>query len=470
MSANAQATWANGDYPYHIENGMFSQKAYRINSDIQAFQGEINLVNRFSDSSTLQTKIWGYQSERGLPGSIIFFNDISVQRLEDKNFFIQSRYLKKLSEATTILASAKYSSLFTKYTDPNFLNNAGGLDDRYTQNEIYGSLSLSHRMGQYFSFSLASDLASTHLSANINSFPTPTRTSNWNNLMIEFTKSHWQINASLLNTNINDQTVSGTAAASKNKFTPAFAIGYKPNSESPFLFRFFYKDIFRMPTFNDLYYTYNININPKLLPEYSEQYDGGLTYSKNLKSSVSQFSFSVDGYYNNIRDKIIAVPAQNLFIWTMKNIGKVRITGIDVNGQINGNFSSDIKWSARVAYTWQEALDVTDPSGSVYKNEIPYTPNQSGSGMAAFYYKIWSAGYSILFSGERYTLGENDPTNLLPGWNEQDVFVSAQLPFKYFQTTIKGEVNNIFNQQYDVIHYYPMPGRSYKLSITINNL
>lgn len=470
VSTNAQVTWARGDYPYHIENGMFSQNADRTNSDIQAFQGEINIINRFSDSSILQTKIWGYQSERGLPGSIIFFNDISVQRLQDKNFFIQSRYLKKLSKTTTLLASAKYSSMFTKYTDPNFLNNAGGLDDQYTQNEIYGSVALSHRMGEYFAFSLASDLASTHLSANIKSFPTPTRTSNWNNLMIQFTKTHWQISASLLNTNINDQTVSGTAAAIKNKFTPAFAIGYKPNSESPFLFRFFYKDIFRMPTFNDLYYTYNMNVNPKLLPEYSEQYDAGFTYSQNFKSSVSQFSFSADGYYNNISDKIIAVPAQNLFIWSMKNIGKVRITGIDVNAQINGKFSPEFKWSARVAYTWQQALDVTDPSSSAYKDEIPYTPNQSGSGMAAVYYKIWSAGYSILFSGDRYTLGENDPTNLLPDWNEQDAFVSARIPFKNFQTTIKGEVNNIFNQQYDVIHYYPMPGRSYKITITINNL
>jgi len=470
VSANAQATWAKGNYPYHVENGMFSQNAYRTNSDIQSFQGEINLVNRFSDSSTLQTKVWGYQSERGLPGSIVFFNDISVQRLQDKNFFVQSRYLKKLSKTTTLLASAKYSSMFTKYTDPNFLNNAGGLDDRYTQNEIYGSFSLSHRMGAYFAFSFASDLASTHLTANIKSFPSPTRTSAWNNLMIQFTKTHWQISASLLNTNINDQTVTHTAAANKNKFTPAFAIGYKPNSESPFLFRLFYKDIFRMPTFNDLYYTYNMNINPILLPEYSEQYDAGFTYSKNFNSSLSHFSFSADGYYNSIRDKIIAVPAQNLFIWTMKNIGKVRITGIDVNGQINGKFSHDFKWSVRLAYTWQEALDITDPSSSVYKDEIPYTPNQSGSGLAAVYYKIWSAGYSILFSGERYTLGENDPTNLLPGWNEQDAFVSAQIPCKIFQTTIKGEVNNIFNQQYDVIHYYPMPGRSYKLSITINNL
>ena len=470
LSANVQATWAKGDYPYQIENGMFSKKAHRTNSDIRAFQGEINVVNRFSDSSELNTKMWGYQSERGLPGSIIFFNDISVQRLEDRDFFIQSQYIKKINTATTLLFSAKYSSLYTKYTDPNFLNNAGGLDDQYTQNEIYGSIALSHHMGKYFSFSIASDVASTHLAANINSFPTPTRTGLWNNLMIQFSKSHWQMSASVLNTYVKDQTVTGTASDSKNKFTPAFAIGYKPASENPFLFRFFYKSIFRMPTFNDIYYTYNVNVNPRLLPEYSEQYDAGFTYTKNFSCPVTQFSFSADGYYNYIRDKIVAVPAQNLFVWTMKNIGKVRISGVDVNTQINGKLSSDIRWSARIAYTWQRALDVTDASGSLYKNEIPYTPNQSGSGMVALYYRIWSAGYSILFSGERYTLGENDPTNLLPGWCEQDVFVSAQIPFKNFQSTIRGEVNNLFDQQYDVIHYYPMPGRSYKLSITINNL
>jgi vitamin B12 transporter len=470
VSANAEATWAKGDYPFYIENGMFSQKTVRSNSDIQAFQGELNTVNRFADSSQLQTKIWGYGSDRGLPGSIIFFNDISVQRLQDKNFFIQSRYLKKFSPSTTFLVSAKYSSLYTRYTDPNFLNNAGGLDDCYTQNEIYGSVALSHRMGKYFSFSLAADLASTHLSANIPDFPTPTRTSLWNSFVIQFNRSHWQVNASLLNTYIGDHTVSGSAAASNNKLTPALALGYKPNPESPFLFRFFYKDIFRMPTFNDLYYTYNSNINPKLLPEYSNQYDVGFTYTRLSHSALSQLSISVDGYYNDIKDKIIAVPSQNLFIWTMQNIGKVRIQGIDLNGQANGRFSSELKWTARIACSWQQAIDVTDPSAAEYKNEIPYTPNLSGSALAALYYRNWSGGYSLIFSGKRYTLGENDPSNQLPGWNTQDVFISRQVNFKDFATTIKGEVNNVFNEQYDVIHYYPMPGRSYKISITINNL
>ena len=97
------------------------------------------------------------------------------------------------------------------------------------------------------------------------------------------------------------------------------------------------------------------------------------------------------------------------------------------------NFRSDVKWSARIAYTWQQALDVTDPSGSEYKDEIPYTPNQSGSGMAAVYYKNWNAGYSILFSGERYALGENDPTNLLPAGMSRMFLYLLRSPSKIFK-------------------------------------
>jgi len=377
--------------------------------------------------------------------------------------------LKKINPANSLLISAKYSSLYTRYSDPNFPNNAGGLDDRYTQNEIYASIGVSHRMGQYFSFSIASDIASTHLTANINNFSTPTRTSLWNNLAVQFAKSHWQMCVSLLNTNINDKTEQGNPATNKNKFTPTVEAGYKTSSESPFLIRLFYKDIFRMPTFNDLYYTYNSNINPKLLPEYSSQYDAGLTYSRNFKSSLKQISFSFDGYYNNVKDKIIAVPSQNLFVWTIENLGKVQIKGMDLNAEANGKLSPNSGWSVRIAYTWQEAMDVTDPSSAEYKNEIPYTPNHSGSALSVYNYKNWSAGYSILFSGKRYTLGENDPSNQLPGWNTQDVYLSWLVNTHDFRATIKGEVNNIFNEHYDVIHYYPMPGRSYKLSITISN-
>jgi vitamin B12 transporter len=470
ISANAEWVSAAGDYPYYINNGSFSQKANRNNSDIKSLQGEINIVKQFSDSSQWQTKVWYYGSERGLPGSIIFYNNISVQRLWDKDFFAQTRYQKKLSVNTLLLVSGKYSSLFTSYKDPNFLNNAGGLDDRYTQNEIYISAALSQKIGKYFFASIASDFASVHLSANITPFATPTRNTFWNSIAVQYAKNRLQINASLLNTTVNDQTKIGTAAINKNELTPTIAAGYKPTVQSPFLFRVFYKNIFRLPTFNDLYYTFISNINPKLQPEYSKQYNAGITYSKNFNSIIKQLSVSADAYYNTVKNKIIAVPSQNLFVWTVENLGKVHIKGIDINGEVNGNISASVKWSLRIAYTWQQAQDVTDPSSSEYKNEIPYTPDNSGSALATFYYKNWSAGYSNLFSGTRYTLGENNPANELPGWDTHDVFVARVIKFSKFQTNIKAEINNLFNERYEVIRYYPMPGRSYKISITFTNL
>ena len=124
----------------------------------------------------------------------------------------------------------------------------------------------------------------------------------------------------------------------------------------------------------------------------------------------------------------------------------------------------------RIAYTYQQATDVTDPASSSYKNRIPYTPDNSGSAMASLTYKYWSGGYNILFSGYRYTLGENDPFNQLPGWVTQDLFISRMFTGKHFTSTIKAEINNITNKYYDVVKYFPMPGRSFKIGITIHNL
>jgi vitamin B12 transporter len=469
VSANAEALWDKGDYPYYINNGSFSQKATRSNSDIRSLQGEINITKQFSDSSQLQIKSWGYSSDRGLPGSIIFFNNISNQRLWDRDFFVQGRFNKMISPSSSLLVSAKFSSMFTRYRDPDFLNNAGGLDDRYLQEESYLSAAFSHRVGKFLVLSLAADYASTHLSANITPFATPTRTTSWNNIAAQFSKPHWQINASLLNTWVNDQA-KNQASTTRNEWAPTIAASYKPLLGGPFLLRFFYKRIFRLPTFNDLYYTYAASVSPKLKPEYAQTYDLGITYSRNFRGPIRQISMSADGYYSPVKDKIITVPAQNLFEWTTENLGKVHIRGLDIAAEGNGKLSQQVKWSLRLAYTWQQALDVTDPTSGEYNNEIPYTPDNSGSAIASLYFHQWTGGYSFLFSGRRYTLGQNNPANELGAWVTHDLFIARNLKICQIQATLKAEADNLFNERYEVINYYPMPGRSYKISISLNNL
>jgi outer membrane receptor protein involved in Fe transport len=246
------------------------------------------------------------------------------------------------------------------------------------------------------------------------------------------------------------------------------ALSVKPTVESPFLFRLFYKQVFRMPTFNELYYNFIGNSN--LRPEYSRQYNVGASFSKKTTGFINSVNLSADAYYNSVDDKILAIPNKNLFVWTMVNLGKVSITGVDFTGELKGRFSEKTRWSGRLAYTWQHAIDITDPSASNYKNRIPYTPDHSGSALLALYVSKWSGGYSLLFSGTRYTLGENNPINELDGFGVHDLFLARDFMLKSVKMNIKLEANNISNEQYEMVRYYPMPGRSFKISFIITNI
>lgn len=84
-----------------------------------------------------------------------------------------------------------------------------------------------------------------------------------------------------------------------------------------------------MPTFNDLYYT-DMG-NAFLKPEYAEQFNVGLKYTRNFEKSpfMRMLDVSVDAYYNKITDKIIAYPKGQQFRWTMLNLGEVEIKGVD---------------------------------------------------------------------------------------------------------------------------------------------
>jgi vitamin B12 transporter len=469
LGVNAEGVFSKGNYPYYIDNGNSSVNTKRENAGLRSFQGEINMLKLFADSATWQVKLSAYNSSRGLPGVVIFYNERSVQHLWNSDYYVQSRYRKFFNNNSTgLLVSAKASRSYIKYIDPDYLNNAGGLDNRYTQFEYYLSAALSQRIQEQLTVSASSDAAYSKLNSNMADFLFPVRKSFWNSLAINYARPLWQLNGSALLTTINDQVKTGAAAKTINKLTPSVAFSGKLTANSPFMLRLFYKHVFRMPTFNDLYY--RLVGNAALNPEYARQYNAGIVYSASFKGALKHFSISADVYYNSIKDKIVAVPNKNLFVWTMLNLGKVSIKGLDVTAEADGTISEQISWFTRMAYTFQHALDITDPASITYKNRIPYTPDHSGSGLVSVSYRRWTAGYTLLFSGLRYVLGENNPYNQVAGWGVHDVFVSRQINLKQYSLQVKGELNNVTDEKYDVVRYFPMPGRSWKISLLFNNL
>jgi vitamin B12 transporter len=285
LSGNMEGTYSTGNYPVMVDNGNLSYKSKRNNSIVRSLQSEANLVYIISDSSNWQTKVGSYFSERGLPGPIVFFNDRSVQQLTNNDVYAQTRFKSKIAKRTSLVAAAKYQYTKTIYTDPDFPNNQGGLHNDYKQQEIYLSAAASHRTGSKFLIAFSSDLAYTTLKANTNIYNTPVRIANWNNLSLNYNSGAWQVKSSLLHTYITDKT-DNAANSYRNEFTPTVALSVKPGIDGPFLLRAFYKKLFRMPTFNDLYYT--LVGNRSLRPEFADHYNIGVSFSKTYNRGIKK--------------------------------------------------------------------------------------------------------------------------------------------------------------------------------------
>ena len=132
------------------------------------------------------------------------------------------------------------------------------------------------------SFSLTTDFSLNTLDNNIPNCPFPTRYTSLSVLAAQYQDSRFTATASLLNTFIREEVRRGDRPDDRKRLSPAVSISWRIFSDQNVRIRASYKDIFRVPTFNDLYYLRIGNTNLK--PERATQYNLGLTWSGELFS------------------------------------------------------------------------------------------------------------------------------------------------------------------------------------------
>ena len=472
-SLNAEHLTSSGKYKFNYRrvtpNGevAYDTTAIRQNGDIRADRIDFN-VNGILERGYWNTKVYFYNSQRGIPGAIV--NNVwrRGERQGDLNFFVQNRFQKDISDRFSTQWLAKYAFYRTHYVNKDTTQLPA--DNRFWQQEFYLSTANAYEILPNWSASVSYDFRWNKLNADTYRFVFPTRYSNLISFATAFEARFLRVQGSVLASFIHDKLHPKTrlmdgmkARDNITKLTPALFIDfplvdkYANGAKTKFSVRTFAKRSFRMPTFNDLYYTDLGNSNLK--PESATQYDLGMVFHKQYNQGfVRNLYFQADGYYNTIHDKIIAYPKGQQFRWTMLNLGRVHITGVDVMGSIALQPLSDFLITARLQYTYQDARDVTDASDTFFKHQIPYIPYNSGSAIVNLAYRNWTLNYSFIYSGKRYNQQENIPNNYMQPWYTSDV--SLQYDFKFFGTKCRTmlEINNILDQKYDVILNYPMPG------------
>ncbi len=456
---------ATSQYPYKsYENNQLIEN--RKNSDIKAYRLEYDAGYFINDSNKIKFKTNYYNSKRGLPGAVVLYNNTSTQRLNDENIFAQASWQNKISKSGELLFNAKFSSDKYFYLDPSYQNSAGKLENDFRQKEIYFSVAYRYKLLRHVDLYHALDGYRSTLQRTDTfavNFANPIRNTMLHNIAVQIKKDRYEITGNILRTTVNEKLTNGKAGRSLNEVTPAIAASVQPFAHLPIRFRAFYKNIFRAPTFNDLYFT-NIG-NTDLKPEFAKQYNVGITVETHINKIIQHIIFTGDAYLNDIKDKILAVPRQNLFQWSMQNIGTVKIKGLDATLHLIFNEWHGIKLLSNISYTFQQALDVSDGASSLYKTQLPYTPLHTGSVSVSAQYKKATVSYNLLASSYRYRQGDAIPENLLQGWSSHDVSLAYALKENY---KIVAEANNIFNTQYEIIRFYPMPRFNYRISFIVH--
>lgn len=470
-----------GDYPFRYKSEYEDTVGRRQNSDIKYMRAEGALFK-----GGFSSHVYYYNSERGCPGGIVRrLSDkyVNVGREWDSDFFIQAAYQQQIDKHR-FKASVKYTNEYLRYcTDYPENQNTARVNNHYRQEDIYGAACYGYTPWSWLSLSTSYDVRYSKLRADLKRFEPVFRLDQKQVVAAQINLIGIQAAVSLLHQHYHDFTITHVGAADPlDRWTPTYSIGYT----FPFglTLRAWYKSIFRAPTLNDLYYTQVGNRNLK--PEYTKQLNVGLEYKTPLiplKGGRLEGSIQADIYQNRVEDRIVCLPLKGTYTWSMMNYGYTFCQGLNATGKVQYHTARGWMLSLLTSLTLQRDLNRTDPDNEVtYNKPICYSPTLSYGITGMIKTPSLPIGGGSGIDGIELTISDlhvsermwsyADPEDMLAPYNNIDVKLT--LPFriscggaKYLATSLTLEVFDLLNDQYEHIPRYPMPGRNYKLTLSI---
>lgn len=450
---------ANGRYAYEIDNGDFPIVGQRMNNQLQEISTGIGFGFRFRNASLLSANYHFSQSDKGLPGAVIFYSPIGDQQLFQDGHQANFSYRRHKNDwSLNVYGSLRLDRMH--YLDSSYLNAQGYLSQWYFQQQIQQGVTIRKIVGKH-SFSFGVEQNYQYLQAETVFEGDPKRIHlksllNWQYKVGR--KSSWliftQMGAEWLKNEVN--------LVQNQRSALSGIVSFRSNGKKRWLGlpEVTVKRSFRMPSFNELYYNQVGNIH--LRPEIANQLTIGSLWEKEYKQLA--FQWSVQGFYNLVEDKIVATPTKNTFIWSMQNVGMATIYGTEATLLTSYSFG---KWktSLTVNYTFQRALDHTDETSPTFGHQLPYLPVHTGNARWLIERKQTGISIQTLVQSERFALAQNTNSSRVAGFSLWDAQVFHTFTWKKQTVRLSVMVKNGFNTSYAYVRYFVMPGRNYLISL-----
>jgi vitamin B12 transporter len=218
----------------------------------------------------------------------------------------------------------------------------------------------------------------------------------------------------------------------------------------------------RIPSMNDLFW--EPGGDPDLDAEQGYQGEFGIVYTRGKKVV---FRFEANAFYSMVDGWIQWLPHPQYNYWTARNLRQVKNRGIETSVHLafdGGSWTGQAK--AAYTYTLSSTTKAAFEGDLSPGYQLIYTPKHSGVSTLWLQRGIFFAQLSTPFVGKRFTNIDN--TRYMPAFITLDAGAGIRKRIKSHVLEIHLETHNLFNQDYQIIAWYPMPLRYYSIAVNLH--
>ena len=466
LRTEAEFLTSNGRYRYPC----FDTTLVRENGDIGALRLEGRLYGKIAGGEW-DLHACGYASERGYPGPVIRRAagfPFSAERQEDMDAFIRGGWNRDWTTRYSTALKFKFSDSYMHYaTHPEKNPMAIPCDLHYRQKSAYLSLAQSYTISQPWSVDFSTDLLENALDSDVGQFVTPRRPSIWAALACRMIYDKVRASASMVCLGAWDRLKTPQAGGwsgedgFRNAWMPSASLYWTPADWLEL--DIYAKKTYRLPSFNDLYYSQMGNSS--LQPESASQ--AGADIRLERQHGAWHTLARISPYYNRVANKIVAIPTSSQFRWTMLNIGRADITGAELKLE-EEYLREGLSLSLCLRYSLQRALDHSTEGSLTWGNQLPYIPLHSGSISFTASWERWALAWDTGLTGERWSRSANTSDYRIAPWSSSDLSIRRSIPLPRAGLSVGLSCNNVFNRRYEIVQGYPMPGTNAMINLELN--
>lgn len=226
---------------------------------------------------------------------------------------------------------------------------------------------------------------------------------------------------------------------------------------------------YRYPTLNDQFFL--PGGNPDLKPEHGFTYDGGVSFSTGrdgrwtLKGEATAFDSYIDNW-------IIWLPSFKGF-WEARNVKNVHAYGVEVKAGGTVRLADDWLLELDGNWAWTPSINNGDPTSwgdQAIGKQMPYIPRYSAGVTGRLTWRTWALTYKWYYYSQRYTTSSNETLtrfDRLAPYFMNDLTLEKRFSLPWAELSLKGQINNLFNEEYVSVLSRPMPRMNFEFFIEI---